>query len=59
MRDKPCEPVVLMLLGLLGYPGIFRQLARLKKNFWMYMDGPVYALRMEYQGGMQRLLRGI
>lgn len=42
MRDKPCEPVVLMLLGLLGYPGFFRQLARLKKNCWMYMDGSLF-----------------
>lgn len=28
------------LLGLLGYPGGFWQLTRLKKNFWMDMDGP-------------------
>lgn len=27
-------------LELLGYPGLFRQLTRLKKNFWMDMDGP-------------------
>lgn len=46
------------LLELLGYPGIFRQLTRLKKNCWMYGWGPVYALRVEYQDGMQRLLRG-
>lgn len=58
MRDKPCEPVVLVLLGLLGCPGVFRQLARLKKNFWMYRWVPVYALRVEYRDGMQRLLRG-
>ena len=41
------------LLEQLGYPGIFRQLARLKKNFWMYMDGPVYVLQVEKQNGMQ------
>ena len=58
MRDKPCEPVVLMLLGLLGYPGIFWQLTRLKKNFYGYGWGPVYALRVEYRDGMQRLLKG-
>ena len=46
------------LLEQLGYPGLFRQLTRLKESCWMYMDGPVYALRMEYQGGMQRLLKG-
>lgn len=30
------------LLERLGYPGLFRQLTRLKKNFWMYMDGALF-----------------
>lgn len=30
------------LLEQLGYPGIFRQLTRLKKNCWMYMDGALF-----------------
>lgn len=47
MRDKLYGPVVLMLLGLLGYPGVFRQLTRLKKNFYGYGWVPVYALRVE------------
>ena len=29
-------------LELLGYPGIFRQMTSLKKNFWMYMDGGLF-----------------
>lgn len=46
------------LLELLGYPGVFRQLTRLKKNFYGYGWVPVYVLRVEYRDGMQRLLKG-
>ena len=30
------------LLELLGYPGVFRQLTRLKESCWMYMDGSLF-----------------
>lgn len=47
------------LLGLLGYPGIFPAAGPTEKEFLdVYGWGPVYALRVEYQDGMQRLLRG-
>lgn len=46
-------------LELFGYPGAFPAAGPPEKEFLdVYGWGPVYALRVEYQDGMQRLLRG-
>lgn len=47
------------LLGRLGYPGVFSAADLPEKEFLdVYGWAPVYALRVEYQDGMQRLLKG-
>ena len=47
------------LLEQFGYPGVFPAAGPPEKELLdVYRWGPVYVLRVEYQDGMQRLLRG-